>query len=61
MDRAATESVRRKFDRIDNALFENRSTGNVRVEALQRWELDRLLLVDCLLPKTVGYCSRACW
>lgn len=38
LDRAATESVRRKFDRIDNALFEDRSTGSLRVdEECKEW------------------------
>jgi hypothetical protein len=38
LDRAATESVRRKFDKIDAALFEGRSTGSVRVdEECKEW------------------------
>lgn len=32
LDRAATESVRRKLDKIDAALFEGRSTGSARVD-----------------------------
>ena len=32
LDRAATESVRRKFNKIDAALFEGRSTGTARVD-----------------------------